>query len=279
MEHVSSAGLDIYLEAAPLVAGQCWSTEVAAGLWLGLMLEGHVAVEQPIFGTSEGMPGRVARFWSQDQVVSHHRGVASGMARAVFVRLAPDAIEPLLGSAASRLIQGLDDPCPLSYVPVLQSLAWQMMSCRLCASARRLYLIGKAMEMLAVGLRDRLEGAHTVCGRRAWTGAELEKLHAARALLIDRLDRPPLVPDLARQVGLNTRKLSDGFTDLFGQSVYAFVKGERLERAKAMLEAGETRIGHVARCAGYGQSHFSTEFRKRFGLAPTDILARRNPHN
>jgi AraC family transcriptional activator of pyochelin receptor len=42
-----------------------------------------------------------------------------------------------------------------------------------------------------------------------------------------------------------------------------------------MLEAGETGIAQVAYALGYQPAHFTTEFRKRYGVTPSALIGRR----
>jgi AraC family transcriptional activator of pyochelin receptor len=58
--------------------------------------------------------------------------------------------------------------------------------------------------------------------------------------------------------------------------VYAFVKSRRLDEARYLLEAGETSISGVAQGMGYHPAHFATEFRKRFGVSPTEVIGKRH---
>ena len=170
----------------------------------------------------------------------------------------------------------------------IQAIAWQMFGCTLSGASRRLYLGGKAMEMIAYLSQAGGYGREPVQGvgpggsspagarsARSWRPSDIECFHEARSILLKRLDDPPSVPELAQSVGTNARKLGQGFVDLFGEPVYSFVKTRRLEGARQMIEAGETSIARVAYAFGYNPGHFATEFRKRFGVSPTALTGRR----
>nr|WP_280519129.1 AraC family transcriptional regulator [Shinella curvata] len=107
-----------------------------------------------------------------------------------------------------------------------------------------------------------------------WSARDVARLHEARSILLAELVHPPSVPELARRVGTNAKKLGAGFQSLFGATVYGFVKTSRLDTARLLLEGGETSIAHVARQVGYQPQHFATEFRRRFGVAPTMIAGK-----
>ncbi|MFE3835943.1 helix-turn-helix transcriptional regulator [Pseudogemmobacter sonorensis] len=99
-------------------------------------------------------------------------------------------------------------------------------------------------------------------------------LHEARAILTVELRQPPTLPELARRLGLNVTRLGQGFRMLSGVPPCAWLKAQRLDRAKAMIECGDQSVSGVARQVGYQPQHFATEFRNRFGVAPSALRPR-----
>ena len=93
---------------------------------------------------------------------------------------------------------------------------------------------------------------------------------AAREVLDARLDAPPTMSELAREVGLNPRSLSSAFHTAFGMSVGAYLAERRMSRAVELLEAGLT-VASVAYRIGYSPAAFSTAFRRRYGRRPSDL--------
>ncbi|WP_374655223.1 helix-turn-helix domain-containing protein [Dongia sp.] len=287
MEIVKSAGLNVFLDTQPVARGMEWASVIAPGLWFGMVLRGHVAIRAPeavgaISRESDWGPGATTCFWSTESFETHHRILRDGEISGVFIRVAIEDIEAIAGSDGLACLDRMDragvgrslqdrSACQLA---ALQATAWQMLGCTLQDSARRLYLGGKAMEMMA----HLLDGPRSkmVVARGDWQPREIARLHAARDILLSRLAAPPSVPELAHLVGTNARTLSEGFKDLFGMPVYAFVKARRLDEARRMLESGERSIARVAYAFGYQPAHFATEFRKRFGVAPTALTGRRH---
>nr|WP_244973486.1 AraC family transcriptional regulator [Methylobacterium bullatum] len=156
-----------------------------------------------------------------------------------------------------------------------------MRASTLTGIARRCFLVAKALECVSQSIQQTQNRCplRSIAPRAyAWSARDIERFYEARAILLDALASPPPVAELARSVGVNARKLSDGFRDLFGEPIYAFVKNRRFEEAKRMIEAGEHSIGHVARTMGYQQQHFSTEFRHRYGVAPKSLRAKQSRH-
>lgn len=104
------------------------------------------------------------------------------------------------------------------------------------------------------------------------TRADTERIHAARDLLLERLDDPPTLAELARHALMNEFKLKRGFKALFGDSPYAYFLAHRLELARSYLLDTDVSIAEIARRVGYRDpAHFTHAFRKRYGVRPSDL--------
>lgn len=151
----------------------------------------------------------------------------------------------------------------------VQTLGRQMLLCRLQGGMRNLYLSGKALELTAT-VMDGLQHPHAPQAAPLNT-RDSERLQQARELLLAQLQTPPTLPELARQIGINVSKLTSGFRQLFGCSVYAFVREQRLQLAYRMLADGAISVADAAHACGYTDSHFTKVFRSRFGSAPSSL--------
>jgi AraC-like DNA-binding protein len=77
------------------------------------------------------------------------------------------------------------------------------------------------------------------------------------------------IADLADFVCLSPSAFAHLFRDITGMSPYQFIKGVRMERARALLVEGELNVGAIARAVGYSSlSHFVNEFKRYFGVTP-----------
>jgi AraC-like DNA-binding protein len=129
-------------------------------------------------------------------------------------------------------------------------------------SARPMFLEARAIDWLATLLApDRAQSPLT---RR-----ELDRVHEARAILIARSGDPPTLAELASEVGTNETTLKRNFKLVFGQPPYAFVLAHRLGVARRMLADTDLSIKEIAAAIGYAHaSHFTTAFRRQFGITP-----------
>lgn len=127
----------------------------------------------------------------------------------------------------------------------------------------RLSLYAAALDYLSVSFNGVWGDVSSEC----MSGRDRQCLLAARERLLRDLSRPPTIAALAREVGLNQLKLKQGFKTLFGTSVYALFQQHRMDRARDLLRSHN--VTETALTLGYSNlSHFSTAYRKRFGVLP-----------
>jgi len=279
-------GIRIYAGSA---SGQQtpWVSVLPAGLTLGVMLQGCVDCD---FAASRGEHGAAigwrdhmfGHILATDAVEITHCARQQTHMIGVFVHFEPEELLRMLGTQGQALFETLPHAFDAhashhGYCAHLQALAWQILSCPLQDASRRLYLSGKAWEMLAFSLAQ-IEERHA-CQRAtlapAYAGslspADMERLHAVHAMLRAELAQPPTLHECATTVGMNVNKLTSGFRQLFGTSIYAFSKTQRLEQARLLLESGALPVKAVARQFGYSAAGFSTVFRQRFGVPPSAL--------
>ncbi|WP_405493057.1 GlxA family transcriptional regulator [Streptomyces sp. NBC_00096] len=87
---------------------------------------------------------------------------------------------------------------------------------------------------------------------------------AARAWVLDRLHEPLRLTDLARQEAMSVRTFTRRFREESGLSPGEWIVGQRVERARALLEQTDLPMEHVAREAGFGTAQ---SLRKHVGAA------------
>jgi len=195
--------------------------------------------------------------------------------RYTIVRLGPEMLDPdggllpagLRPRTGAALLRG----CPANRA--LQALAAQIATCAFEGGARSLYLGGKALELAALGAQLLgAEGGGGPAVPRA-TAGDVERVHAARDILYACMQDPPTLEALAVRVGTNPRKLTAGFRQVFGTSVFALLAELRLARAHAMLCDDDASVSTVAYRVGYSPAHFAVAFRKRYGVSPSEMRA------
>ena len=151
--------------------------------------------------------------------------------------------------------------------PSLEYLAHEVIYCPMEGGARRLFLEGKALEIIAHQLHY-FQGADHVLGG-CLEPVEMEQFRRARSILDMEYADPPGLFELAHRVGLNDFKLKRGFKKCFGTTVFGYVRNLRMEKAQALLGRGELSVTEAAGEAGYRSlGHFAAAFKRRFGVLP-----------
>jgi AraC-like DNA-binding protein len=100
---------------------------------------------------------------------------------------------------------------------------------------------------------------------------DILNIRQARKILDENFDKHITIPLLARQAGINEAKLKEGFKELFGHSIHAYLLQLRLEKAKQLLQNSDLSVTDITYHIGYSHvTHFTTMFKKETKLTPTE---------
>jgi AraC-like DNA-binding protein len=157
--------------------------------------------------------------------------------------------------------------------PAMNMIIDQITNCPHQGAVGKIYMEGKVLELLAcrLALFGTAHCRRSLCKRLG--PKDVDRIHEAKERLLERIDNPPSLASLARQVGLNTTKLTQGFQDVFGTSTYNLLRKERISRARRALEERRMNVTETAHHFGYSDaSHFIREFVKFYGTTPGAYL-------
>ena len=99
------------------------------------------------------------------------------------------------------------------------------------------------------------------------------KIRKAKDIIIARMAEPPSLQELADEIGLNIKKLKEGFKQIYGDSVFSFLFDYKMEVARKLLEAGNDNVNEVGHKVGYStSSHFIAAFKKKYGTTPKKYI-------
>src|SRR5438132_7558521 len=97
------------------------------------------------------------------------------------------------------------------------------------------------------------------------------RLRRIKELVRAKLEFDLSLDEMAQAVGLSTAHFARMFRKSTGETPHQFVLRQRLERAKAMLRAPDSRVLDVAVACGFKtQQHFAQVFRNVWGVSPTE---------
>lgn len=136
----------------------------------------------------------------------------------------------------------------------------------------RLMLESHILQLLAINIAhlagNSADDTVSICSR-----TDRERLQNARDILLERLDAPPTLHELSRMIQMNDCKMKRLFKQIYGQTVYQFIRTQRLEQAYELLARGDCNVSQAAFQVGYTNvSHFSDAFRKQFGILPHTLI-------
>ncbi|MFJ6210510.1 helix-turn-helix transcriptional regulator [Lysinibacillus sp. NPDC092081] len=99
------------------------------------------------------------------------------------------------------------------------------------------------------------------------------KIQQAQSIIMEHMSNPPTLIELSRLIGLNDYKLKKGFKEMFGTTVFGYLREKRLEKAFLLLQEGTMNVTDIANAVGYSNpSYFAEIFKERFGINPREIL-------
>ena len=79
------------------------------------------------------------------------------------------------------------------------------------------------------------------------------------------------VEKLTEEVGISRAQLHRKLKEIAGVSAGEFIRNLRLEQAARLIEEGQINITQVAYSVGFNnQTHFSTVFKKHYGMSPSE---------
>jgi len=158
--------------------------------------------------------------------------------------------------------------------PELERVLWEIVRCPLRGLQKRLFLEGKALEVLGiiVGMEQALQGRSPESKLSLGTR---ERVHYARELVLRHLHEPLTLEELARRSQLNESTLKRGFKQEFGMTVFDYLLDYRMEQAREMLERGTMQVSEVMMAVGLrNRSYFAAAFRRKFGQNPKQYQQR-----
>jgi len=153
----------------------------------------------------------------------------------------------------------------------MQSAARQVFECPYEGVMKKLFLEGKALELISHLMEYHFGGK----GKKGDTIPAQDKklIEYARDILVENMEEPLSLSELARNSGINETKLTRGFRKVYGTSVFGYLRDFRLEKARMLIETGDMNVTEVAYAVGYSSpSHFTRIFTKAYDTNPRQYL-------
>ncbi len=144
----------------------------------------------------------------------------------------------------------------------------QIVNSSINSSIKNLYLKGKIYELLSLHFQGDDSNLAEYCPFLV-DEQNVQKIRKAKDIVIANMAEPPSLQELANEIGLNIKKLKEGFKQIYGDTVYSFLFDYKMEHARRLLESNQLNVNEVGLKVGYSTaSHFITAFKKKFGITP-----------
>ncbi len=148
----------------------------------------------------------------------------------------------------------------------------QLINYNLHPSIKNLYFKGKAYELLSLYF-NRSEDANIEQCPFLVDESNVTKIRKAKDIIISKLAEPPSLQELSDEIGLNLKKLKEGFKQIYGDTVFGFLFDYKMEVSRKLLETGEHNVNEVGLKVGYSTaSHFIAAFKKKYGTTPKKYI-------
>ncbi len=163
-----------------------------------------------------------------------------------------------------KIIQSID---PAFFLHNLNPVLSQMLYCPFQGGSQFLFLQGKVFEIAAHLVR--LYQQEDVDEKIFLSGYDEEHLCEIPNILLGNIADPPSIGALARMLAINEYKLKAGFKQLYGATIYEYLRKLRIEKALSLL-SGDLSIGEIAAQLGYkSQRGFTDSFAEYCGMTPS----------
>jgi len=148
----------------------------------------------------------------------------------------------------------------------------QILQSKVHDSLKTLYIQGKVYELLSLYFNKSEDPSLEQCPFLV-DEENVRKIRKAKEIVLDRMTDPPSLEELAVEIGLSLKKLKEGFKELYGDTVYAYLIDHKMEEACRMLNSQKYNVNEVGIKLGYSSaSHFIAAFKKKYGTTPKKYL-------
>ena len=160
-----------------------------------------------------------------------------------------------------------------SITPAMRDVVQQIIRCPFHGITRKLFLESRSLELLSLQLEQITASSPSCHLFIRMHPHDKKQIQVIRDILDSNMETPPTLKELARIAGMSHPKLNRCFKQIYGMTVFQYLRTERLNKAKTMLQKEGYSVTETAFQVGYDSvSHFSQIYKKQFGISPSRAL-------
>ena len=190
-----------------------------------------------------------------------------------FLQLTQGANEAL-NRFGENVLNGIPAPLSVNNLPMdagMQNMISNIVNCRYKDGLKKMFLLSKSIEFLVMQA-EACNATLKPSKNFIKTNYDKECIMYAREYIMNNLETPPGLSELAKIIGINEYKLKRGFKEIFGNTVFGYLSDARLEIAKNDLLETKKTVSGISSELGYSSvQHFSNAFKKKFGMSPNKL--------
>ena len=156
--------------------------------------------------------------------------------------------------------------------PAMSVVLSQILESKIHESMKPLYFKGKVYELLSLFFNKNEDTDVEQCPFLV-DEENVRKIRKAKEIILNQMTEPPTLKGLAGEIGLNVKKLKEGFKQIYGDTVFGYLLDYKMNEARSMLNTKQYNINEISIKLGYStSSHFISAFKKKFGTTPKKYL-------
>ena len=156
--------------------------------------------------------------------------------------------------------------------PAMSVVLSQILEAKIHESIKPLYFKGKVYELLSLFFNKNEDTDVEQCPFLV-DEENVRKIRKAKEIILNQMTEPPTLHGLATEIGLNVKKLKEGFKQIYGETVFGYLLDFKMNEARSMLDTKQYNVNEISIKLGYStSSHFISAFKKKFGTTPKKYL-------
>ena len=151
--------------------------------------------------------------------------------------------------------------------PKIQQVALEIIQTEIRDSLSDFFFKIKAEELIFLTLKELFKRENPTT--HALNQIDVQKIYKVRDQILTEISEPPIIKDLASQIGMSESKFKRLFKQIFGDSFFSYYQKFRMKEAARLLKENEMSVSQVGFSLGFSNlSHFAKVFEQHIGTKP-----------
>ncbi|TDO73091.1 AraC-like DNA-binding protein [Flavobacterium chryseum] len=158
--------------------------------------------------------------------------------------------------------------------PKIQQVAIEIIQADIPDSLTDFFYKIKAEELICLTLKELFKRENPTT--HALNQIDVQKIYKVRDTILNDIAVPPVIKDLAFQIGMSESKFKRLFKQIFGDSLFSYYQKFRMKEAARLLKENKMTVSEVGFKMGFSNlSHFAKVFEEHIGTKPKSFQKNR----